>query len=37
MDTTQETPPATPDFIKAYRMGFAVTAVNMADRMGLVG
>ena len=36
METTQQTPPASPEFIKAYRMGFAVTAVDMAERMGLV-
>ncbi len=36
MDTTQSTPPALPEFVQSYRMGFAVTAVEMAERIGLV-
>lgn len=36
MDTQPSTPPASLEFIQAYRMGFAVTAVEMAERIGLV-
>ena len=36
MDTTQGTTPAEPAFLQSYRMGFAVTAVEMAERIGLV-
>ncbi len=36
MDTTQGIAPPLPELLQSYRMGFAVTAVEMAERIGLV-
>ncbi len=39
MDTqqgTQPRAPEAPEFLQGYRMGFAVVAADMAERMGLV-